>query len=283
MSDLRPKATIVLERLQPAFAPSQEVRQRMREAVLARAAEASAAAAAESTRASAPESGIRLVLRGSYGQLLAGALVILAVSVFATNYVTEHEESPVSAQAVGRAPSAPGVGCIEPGCAAAGEDGIDNETARSSSPSLPTLGSPYDLPDARRDRSVTKGVTTQARRPEDARGPDRDDSKEDERSSPTKGDRPEDLLGKEVRLIRDAQIALRVGDLERVRSSLDAHARAFPNGVLRDERLVLHVLVLCAEGRPEPARRAADDLVRANLLPSHLEPLRASCAGAAMH
>jgi hypothetical protein len=286
MSDLRTKSTLLLERLQPAFAPSAEVRRRMRDAVLARAAEASAASSAEGSGLRAPESGIRLALRAHFGKLLAGVLLVVAATGFTANYVTDREKSPVAEKAMAGVPSAPRVGCIEPACESvpANRDGTDNETAHSSSPALTTLRSPHDLPDARSDRSVT--VNIMPREPA-ARtslpGAIVNDSAKDDRSSATTGDRPEDLLGKEVRLIREAQIGLRVGDLERVRSSLDEHARAFPGGVLRGERLVLNVLLLCAEGKTERARSMADELVRANLLSSQLEPLRASCAGAAVH
>jgi outer membrane protein assembly factor BamD (BamD/ComL family) len=95
-------------------------------------------------------------------------------------------------------------------------------------------------------------------------------------------ERAADSLGEEARLIREAQIGLRAGDVAGARKSLDAHAQTFPRGVLRDERLVLEVLVLCAEGRVESARRAADELLRTHPLSSHSESLRASCAGTSM-
>lgn len=285
MSDLPPKSRILLERLQPAFAPSEDMRRRMREAVLARAAEMSAARSGEGTDDSPPESGIRLALRAHFGKLLAGALLVVAGSASIAHYVTQRETSPAAAEATVGLASAPPVVCTEPACASvpADRDDTKGETEHSSSPSSSptTLRSPHDLPDAPSDRGVMARVT-----PRESVGPassaGRTLNGTDERSfTPTEG-RPEDLLGKEVRLIRDAQIGLRAGDLERVRSSLDEHARSFPAGVLSSERLVLGVLLLCAEGRTERARSMADELVRANLQPSHLEPLRASCAGGAV-
>jgi hypothetical protein len=89
-----------------------------------------------------------------------------------------------------------------------------------------------------------------------------------------------DSLAEEVRLLRDARAALDRGDPSRALVSLDAHASRFLHGTLYEERLATRVLALCAMGRIEAARVAAEELERAAPRSPHLGRVRASCIGA---
>jgi hypothetical protein len=87
-----------------------------------------------------------------------------------------------------------------------------------------------------------------------------------------------DSLGAEMQILRDAHGALKSGDLVHAGSSLEQHARTYPRGVLREERLALTALLLCAEGKTDAARRTARELATENPRSSHLVRLRGSCA-----
>lgn len=85
-----------------------------------------------------------------------------------------------------------------------------------------------------------------------------------------------DSLAEEVALVRAARKALRDGQPAQALASLSTHATRFPRGVLREERMTLQVLSLCATGDVAQARRVRADLVRMAPSSSHLE--RLSCA-----
>ena len=88
-----------------------------------------------------------------------------------------------------------------------------------------------------------------------------------------------DSLAEEVRLLRDAHAALDRDEPARALGSLDAHASRFPRGTLYEERLATRVLALCALGRIDAARLAAQELERAAPRSPHLGRVRASCIG----
>ena len=63
-----------------------------------------------------------------------------------------------------------------------------------------------------------------------------------------------DRLGEEVRILSEAQQALRNHRPEDALRALDEHAREFPEGTLRQERMAARVLALCDLGRIDEAR-----------------------------
>lgn len=89
---------------------------------------------------------------------------------------------------------------------------------------------------------------------------------------------PPRTLAEELELIRGAQSALRDGEADRALAAVSAHASRFPDGVLRDERIALAVLALCARGDVAGARRAKADLERSSPGSSHVQRLASSCA-----
>jgi hypothetical protein len=84
----------------------------------------------------------------------------------------------------------------------------------------------------------------------------------------------------EVRLLSDAQAAVRGGDAARALALLDEHAQRYPKGALGEERDAARVAALCALGRNAEARTLADRFLRTVPDSPHAGPMRASCAGA---
>lgn len=89
-------------------------------------------------------------------------------------------------------------------------------------------------------------------------------------------------LAAEVRLVGDAQRALRAGDAERSLALLDEHDQRFPAGALEPEAAALRVDALCAEGRASDAKAAADRLETQYPRSPLVRSLASGCAGAAV-
>jgi hypothetical protein len=94
------------------------------------------------------------------------------------------------------------------------------------------------------------------------------------RTGPVTGD-----VAAEVRLLGEAQTAMRSRDAERALRVLDEYARRYPGGTLGEERDAMRIAALCALGRDVEARRATDRFLRAAPQSPHAGPLRASCGG----
>lgn len=87
-----------------------------------------------------------------------------------------------------------------------------------------------------------------------------------------------DTLGEELALVRAAQGAMRDGRAGDALRSLAAHRARFPSGALRDERMTLEVLALCAGGRVDEAKAIRRQLMTVSPGSSHLGRLASSCA-----
>jgi hypothetical protein len=84
-------------------------------------------------------------------------------------------------------------------------------------------------------------------------------------------------VAQEAHLLREADGALRRGDLAGATRWLDEHARLFPRGVLAEERDGQRVLVLCAAGHADAARMEASRFLSAYPRSLLAERIRASC------
>jgi hypothetical protein len=71
-------------------------------------------------------------------------------------------------------------------------------------------------------------------------------------------------LEREVRLLRDADLATKDGDPERALALLDEHAAAFPRSDLEPERSAERVFALCGAGRIQEERNAASAFLSAH-------------------
>jgi hypothetical protein len=202
-------------------------------------------------------------LKAHGGKLLGASLVALAASTFAIvrgdapSPVVTSLPANVETVAPVETPAAPTEALVSP------HQLPEAPVAAAAMPSMPAATTPE----------------TSVRKFDGVRGPtSRSAAVVDE---PPSQQRPisADSLGAEMRLVREARNALKAGNLTLTRRNIDEHARSFPDGAFREERLVLGVLLLCAEGHVERARRAADELAAAHPHSSHLDALRDSCAG----
>lgn len=287
MSDPRSASKVLIDRARPAFGPSKEARERMHAELHRRILDASAA---DIAAPAAPESGVRLSLKGAAGKGLAGLLIVLSAGTW-TAWRGQPSNGVSPAASHGEAPRSVSV------------DAVKAVGAGEGSPV-----SPFDLPDApdSKDahdiRGPRQSVGASALPAERVRG-NGSSAKATAlvapvfSASPTAADEepisansspaetvpdPDDALTEELRLVREAQAALAAGELARTHRALDAHEARFSHGILREERLVLGVLLLCAEGHTDRALSAARELVSTNPRSSHFHPLRTSCASAAL-
>jgi hypothetical protein len=88
-------------------------------------------------------------------------------------------------------------------------------------------------------------------------------------------------LAEEVRLLKDAQQAVKSGRPAAALAALAEHQRRFPRGQLALERSAVRISALCALGRKAEAQRAAAAFLEHHAGSALAEQVRASCAGAA--
>ncbi len=80
----------------------------------------------------------------------------------------------------------------------------------------------------------------------------------EKQGSPASPSAREGTIDEEVRLLNEAQAALRAGDPRRALTRTDEHARRFPSGKLASARAVTRMMALCQAGQQEQARLEAD-------------------------
>lgn len=86
-----------------------------------------------------------------------------------------------------------------------------------------------------------------------------------------------DELRAELVLIGKARRALQADDPQRALELLDAHARAFPQGQMREDRQVLRIEALCAADKGQQARAEARQLLRTYPGSAHAGRVREAC------
>lgn len=89
-------------------------------------------------------------------------------------------------------------------------------------------------------------------------------------------DKPRVSLAAELRLLRSARGALRVGDGARALERVRTHRRQYPSSPLAEERDATEVMALCALGRPDDAREMAASYERS--YGRSQQPLLATCS-----
>ena len=80
----------------------------------------------------------------------------------------------------------------------------------------------------------------------------------EKQAPPASGSAREDTIDEEVRLLNEAQTALRAGDPKLALTRTDEHARRFPSGKLASARAVTRMMALCRAGQQNQARLEAD-------------------------
>lgn len=81
-------------------------------------------------------------------------------------------------------------------------------------------------------------------------------------------------LQRELEMLRQARVALREGRLTGAKASLRAHALAYPQGQLAEEREALLVVVRCTDGEAKTGRAAFE---RSRPRSHHLPSIRVAC------
>lgn len=87
---------------------------------------------------------------------------------------------------------------------------------------------------------------------------------------------PDDSLQRELEMLRQAREALREGRSAGAKASLRAHALAYPQGQLAEEREALLVVVRCIGGEANTGRLAFE---RSHPGSHHLPSIRVACEG----
>lgn len=118
--------------------------------------------------------------------------------------------------------------------------------------------------------------------PREPPAPRRSKSRSDHAQPPSSSDAPDapeaDELRAEMTLIRKARQVLRDDRAARALEILDAHARAFPQGQMREDRQALRIEALCAAGKQPQARAEVRRLLRDFPVSAHAARVQAMCA-----
>lgn len=282
MTKLSPKALSVLEAARTEFGPSASDRRRLHAAILERAAASAVVAAAEpvaaepggSERATSPaRGGASSFLRRHVLELVGASALVVAGSVAWHHASSDRGATLVNAAASDalRVTSADDAQRAHVAASAAtpASDLVPQDGPTFSPDLLPDA--PIAAAEARTKANASAAAPRKGFELLPAPG---------EPGEPREPGEPKaagDSLGAEMRILRGAHSALKRGELAHARGYLDEHARSYPRGVLREERLALSALVHCSEGHRDEAQRSADELARENPRSSHLERLRGSC------
>lgn len=263
MTKLSPESTSLLETARREYLPSEEARRRIRERILDGAR---APIAPESSPASVAAGGARSGSSSMKTLGLASVCAFVLVSIFAVRATLEARSS---AQGDDHATEAAPPTSEPRGAEAKREPSPASNDVPASEGTI----SPYLLPDAPALAPAKPSAGAVAARKPTAEAP----APGPVGTAESVANPVNDSLGNEMRILREAHAASKNGDPSRALTLLDEHARTYPRGVLREERLALTALVLCSQGRQADARRAAEELAHANPRSSHLERLRGSC------
>jgi hypothetical protein len=88
---------------------------------------------------------------------------------------------------------------------------------------------------------------------------------------------PPDSIADELALIQSAQRSLQANDAPSALHSLQTHRERFPSGSLREDRLALRVLALCAAGRHSDGKAARKKFLEAWPKSIYVDRVRQAC------
>jgi hypothetical protein len=262
MSELSPQTRALLLRGRTYDGLSQEVRVRMKGALVARTAGASALAA--TVAGSGAALAWKVVAITAVAVALGGAGVVAGRAPRHSHPVQGTSQPAAAVDAVGAVAKAPATGetTADPGRASAPE--APHRTASE--------GPRKDVDrrdDAPRMRRVREAAIAETRSRPPTPPTDAElavPSQAPESSPPAAAAAPTaprvSPLEEEARLLRDAHRALAAGDPSRALALLDEDARRFPRGALEPERAAERVFALCATGDVDRATREAQAFVR---------------------
>ena len=205
--------------------------------------------------------------RGFIAPVVGVAVMVAAVVAAALAFRPGEHREAVARQAPSEAAHQPALGEPAPLVTPSRSTSVPAVAA----PSVPSM--PADAPTVEPTRASHHRVTPSVER-EPLAGPS-------VLASPTAEDpvvEETDALMAELALVREARHALRVDRPARALELLDAHARAYPAGQMREDRQALRIEALCAAGKAPQARAEAALFLRAFPGSAHAQRVRTSCA-----
>ncbi|APR79228.1 Hypothetical protein A7982_04575 [Minicystis rosea] len=287
MSELSPKSRAFVDAARGA-GPTTEARARIRAGLDARIAAAAAAALVHESNASAAGTkvaagakitagakgaGLGIVIKVSVASVIVGAMGVGAVAVVRTPVETRAAGATVTTSSSARV-NAPTELPSEVDRTPQAEASATAVSA--TSPTVVATSSPVTSPSVASTSSVVA-----APRVVSPRVAARPSASKPSEPAPEPVSAPETpasaSIASEVALLREAQSALEAGDAARSLRAVDALTQRHSDGVLREERMVIRVLALCAAGRVQEAhaegRRFLAEMPRSVLA----DRVRASC------
>jgi hypothetical protein len=150
------------------------------------------------------------------------------------------------------------------------------DSARSAAPVVATSPAALEAP----PELVPEAKLTPLNEPEpETKAKAKAKSKSKSKSKSKVSESPIDRLEEEMALMGEARRALGRGDARKALSLLNRHARDFPRGEFKRERVVSRVTALCALGQPETARRVAKRYLKSDSTSVHAQRIEQTCAG----
>lgn len=177
------------------------------------------------------------------------------------------ESEPVAGEHVAEAAQAPAAATpsVAPPRFASGSRGAESRRHGTVRPGSGTTSAQVDSPPA---KASPNAMAPQAEKPAAPALP--------ERATPSKG---APALSDELKELDRARAAVAAGDARGALSELDRYGRDFPNGMLRQEAMVLRIEALHAAGDDATARSLVDRFTAAYPDSAHARRLRSLVAG----
>ncbi len=252
MNDLNPKAQALIDSVRDADGPTRQERSRVKRRVLARAAGvilATSAGASSTATAAAGAWSAKMVV------VAAIAATTFVAGGTATSLVVAHRNA--RHRATVATTSMP--------------DGHVAASAPLAS-SLPPPATPRAVAVPPSTEELAQPLTTEMHvlAP---RGP-----AVHSLAPPAEPRRDRETLEEELPLLQKAQEALRLGEIDRALSLLDAHAQRFPDGALSEERRAEHALAVCRKTSDRSARSEAEAFLRSSASSPLVETVRRTCS-----
>jgi hypothetical protein len=284
MTELSPNARGLIDTVGAADGPSARDRERIRASLFGAIAAGTTVAASTQAALGAP-AGVGLAKAAVNGEIAVGtglavltgkgtmavALWFIAGGAAGTAVAapvalfTERSEPALVAPALhaGDRTVSPAVAIARPTRIAAGEA----PRTGAAEPALAT-----EPPRAPREKVVLRSADESAVAVKDRSEPERElGSATHSPSAPS--------LATEVRLLKSAQRELSAANASASLALLDEHARLYPDGALKAERLGARVFALCKLGHVEQARKAAREFLRVAGSSPLVPRVLSSCAG----
>jgi hypothetical protein len=269
MSDLSPQAQRLMQLTREALSPDEAAVAALRAALEARLGPAPTPTAPHADAHPTLSPGAALMAKSPLLKLAGVALIVGSVALSLVVFGFRDRRGP-AASATSNVPQP----------VAAARSAVRNEPATSpAADAAPTASpAPTALPlaaaGARRKRP-SRRLAHDAARPSDLTQPKRAHAPQSTLQPPAA--EPDDSLGPELALMREARAALDRHNPQAALALLEQHAQRYPRGTLQQERLAAQALAQCALGRDAAAIASVRELTRVAPGSPYLARVRAGC------